>query len=83
MRQADEILQHVVDCHFVPAWKIATERVEPRAGDVHKELRLRNRVPAVCSVLGSLRLQRLGRVHLVERKGPQNGTNAIFVYARA
>jgi len=71
MRQADRMLQHVVSDHFVPAGKAATPTIEVRAGDLHRELNLRNRMPAVCSVLGSERLQRLTRTQLVERRGPQ------------
>jgi hypothetical protein len=80
MRQADRILQHVVTAHFVPAWKAATPAIELRAGDLHKELKLSNRMPAMCSVLGSERLKKLTRTRLVERRGPQQGANAVFVY---
>jgi hypothetical protein len=80
MRQADRILQHVITAHFVPAWKKASPAIELRAGDLHEELGLSNRVPAVCSVLGSERLQKLSRTQLVGRRGPQQGANAVFVY---
>jgi len=81
MRQADRILQHVVTAHFVPAWKMATPAIELRAGDLHKDMGLSDRVPAVCSVLGSERLQKLTRTRLVERRGPQQGANAVFVFS--
>jgi hypothetical protein len=80
MKLNDRILQHVVDRHLVPAWKTAQETLELRAGDVHKEMRLLNRMPAVCSVLGSNRFKTLTRVYLLDRQGPQNGANAIFKY---
>jgi 5-methylcytosine-specific restriction protein B len=80
MRQADRILQHVVAAHFVPAWKEGTPAIELRAGVLHEALGLISRVPAVCSVLGSERLQKLTGTQLVERRGPQQGANAVFVY---
>ncbi len=78
MRPSDDILQHVVRQHFVPAWRAGKEQITLRAGDIHRELGYQNRMPAVCSVLGSDRLQRLARVRLAERQGPQNGSNARF-----
>ena len=80
MKHSERISQHIVDRHFVPAWGARRETLEIRAGDVHKEIGLVNRMPAICSVLGSQRFQQLTRCHLVERKGPHNGANAIFVF---
>ena len=54
-----------------------------RAGDVARDLRLRNRVPAVCSALGSKLLLEQARVCLVERRGPRQSTTTEFHYALA
>jgi 5-methylcytosine-specific restriction protein B len=80
MRLADEILQHIVDQHLVPAWGAGEEKICLRAGAIHKELGLRQRIPAVCSVLGSNRFQKMTGVLLLERRGPQNGSSATFIY---
>jgi hypothetical protein len=80
MRLSDEIAQHVVRHHFVPAWRADQQRLTLRAGNIHRELKLTQRMPAVCSVLGSNRFHRMARVQLVDRRGPQNGANAIFVF---
>ena len=54
-----------------------------RAGDVAHELQLRNRVPAVCSALGSKLLLEQAGLRLVERRGPRQSTTTEFRYAFA
>ena len=51
-----------------------------RAGDVHRDLALTSRVPAVCGALGSALFQRLAGVTLVERVGPVQSTTTQFRY---
>lgn len=80
MKQSDRISQHILDTHFVPVWRARREALEVRAGNIHKEIGLVDRMPAICSVLGSQRFQRLTRSRLVERRGPHNGANAVFVF---
>jgi len=36
MKPSDEILQHIVSRHLVPAWQIHQKRLTLRAGDVTK-----------------------------------------------
>jgi hypothetical protein len=59
------------------------ERLSLRAGDIHRELRLVNRVPAVCSVLGSKKFQTENRLRTIGRSGPASGqsTTTEFTYA--
>lgn len=80
MRQAERILEYVMDRCFCPAKQICGTQLSLRAGDIHKELGLSNRLPSVCSVLGSQNLQRVTQALLVARYGPQQGSNAVFVY---
>ncbi len=80
MKLSDEILQHLVIRHLVPAWQVHQKRLTLRVGDVHKELGYRQRMPAVCSVLGSDWLQRMTGIRLIERQGPQNGSSAQFTF---
>ena len=77
---ADQITQHVVSRYLVPAWKENKEQISIRAGDVHKEMGLRQRMPAVCGVLGSEKFQKLARTHLVDQTGPHQGANAVFTF---
>jgi hypothetical protein len=78
MKQSDRIWQHVVDRHFVSAWRARRETLEVRAGNVHKESGLVNRMPAICSVLGGQRFQRLTRSRLVERRGASQWCQCDF-----
>jgi hypothetical protein len=59
------------------------ERLSLRAGDIHRELKLVNRVPAVCSVLGSKKFQTENRLRTIGRSGPASGqsTTTVFTYA--
>ncbi len=52
-----------------------------RAGDVARELRLGNRVPAICSALESKLLLDQAGLRLVERRGPRQSTTTEFRYA--
>jgi 5-methylcytosine-specific restriction protein B len=81
MKPSDEIREHVIRKHIEPARMAGGKELTLRAGDIHKELGYSGRMPAVCSVLGSNRLEREGRVKRTRREGPQNGANAIFVYS--
>ena len=80
MRPSDEIREHVIRRHFQPAKSGGATELTIRAGDIHKELDYANRMPAVCSVLGSNRLEREAAVTLSQRNGPHNGANALFTY---
>lgn len=80
MKLSDRISQYTVDCWFVPAWREQKPSVDVRAGDVHKGMGLHNRVPAVCSVLGSQRFQQLTRATLAGRGGPHTGANSTFTF---
>lgn len=51
-----------------------------RAGDVHRNLSLTSRVPAVCSALASTLFERLAGVTLVGRSGPVQSTTTQFHY---
>lgn len=77
---ADQITRQIVTRYLVPAWKEKKGQISIRAGEVHKEMGLRQRMPAVCSVLGSEKFQKLARIHLVERRGPHQGAKAVFTF---
>ena len=51
-----------------------------RAGDVARDMGLSNRVPAVCSALGSRQFLREAGLRLVERVGPRQSTTTVFRY---
>ncbi len=81
MKVSDEIREHVIRRHIDPARAAKEKELTLRAGDIHKELGYRQRMPAVCSVLGSNRLEMEAQVKRLRMEGPHNGSNACFTYA--
>jgi hypothetical protein len=58
------------------------KRVQITAGDVHRSLRLKNRVPNVCSALGSKIFLEQNHLAIEEVSGPPSGmgTRVIYTY---
>jgi hypothetical protein len=50
------------------------------AGDVHKTLGLNNRVPLVCSALGSRKFQQENHLELISREGPPSGQSSRVTF---
>ncbi len=80
---ADRIRRHVRARYIDAARREGGNTVTIRAGDVARELRLGNRVPAVCSALASKLLLDQAGLRLVERRGPRQSTTTEFRYAFA
>jgi len=76
--QAQRIRHFVLKHHIEPARNAGRDEVRIRAGDVHRQMRLTNGMPAVCSALGSRKFLELADVALVDREGPANGSNVYF-----
>ena len=75
---ADRVRRHVRVQYIDPARRDGRNTVTIRAGDVARELHLGNRVPAVCSALGSKLLLEQAGLRLVERRGPRQSTTTEF-----
>lgn len=59
--------------YFEPARRRNETLVTVRAGDIHRELGLRNRVPNVCQVMESKLLQKEAGVKVSSKQGPPSG----------
>ncbi len=81
MIQADRIRQHALTRHVEPARRAGQDTVTITAGDASREMGLDNRVPAVCSALGSQKFQDCAGVQLLERRGPWQSTTTEFIFA--
>ena len=77
---AERIRRYALDQYVGPARQAQERTVTIRAGDVHRELGLTSRVPAVCSALESALFERLAGVILMERTGPIQSTTTQFRY---
>ena len=80
---ADIIRRHVRARYIDPVRRDGGNTMTIRAGDVARDLHLGNRVPAVCSALGSKLLLEQAGLRLVERRGPRQSTTTEFRYAFA
>lgn len=51
-----------------------------RAADVHKAMGLKNRLPAVVSALGTLKVQSYANVEVIRIDGPLMGANTTLTF---
>ena len=78
----EEVQRHVLTAYVGPAKLRGEDTVRIKAGDVHRDLHWVNRVPSVCTTLGSKKFQRETGLKLIEKEGPPSGmgTRAVFTY---
>lgn len=80
MKQADRIREYAIKHCVKPARNAGEKRVSIRAGDVHKAMKLDNRVPAVCGALRTEEFQDRANVELKGCEGPFQSTTTTFHY---
>ena len=78
----EEVQRHVLSTYVGPAKVRGEGTIRIKAGDVHRDLCWVNRVPSVCTTLGSKKFQRETGLELIEKEGPPSGmgTRAVFTY---
>ena len=77
---AERIRRHVIDQHIAKARDAGASEIRVRAGDVHGELGLQDRMPAVCSALDTQIFLDLAEVEMTGRSGPPQGATTTFVF---
>lgn len=70
---ATEIRDYIRTRYLEPARRRRETLVTLRAGDIHRELGLRNRVPNVCQVMESRLLEKEAGVRISSKQGPPSG----------
>lgn len=70
---ANSIRDYLRKQYFEPARRRKETLVTLRAGDIHREMGLRNRVPNVCQVMESRLLEREAGVKVSSKQGPPSG----------
>lgn len=80
MSYADDVRTYCIEHYVNPARKSNIQSITIRAGDVHKEMNYKNRMPLVCSSLGSIKFETEANVKKINITGPSNGANALFHY---
>jgi len=80
MRNADVIRSHGREKYVLPARARKDRRFSIRAGDVVKDLKLIDRIPAVCSALKTREFLRENNLRIVEKTGPPSGKSTTVTY---
>jgi hypothetical protein len=80
---AKGIREYIRSRYLEPARQRRETLVTIRAGDIHRELGLRNRVPNVCQVMESRLLEKEAGVKVSSKQGPPSGrgTTLTVTYA--
>jgi hypothetical protein len=81
-RSVDAIRAYAVKEYVAVARRRGEKRVRIVAGDVHRALKLKNRVPNVCNALTSRILLEQNHLAIEEVSGPPSGmgTRVIYTY---
>jgi hypothetical protein len=77
---ANDIRKFVRDNYILPAKKRGDDSVSIRAGDVHREMHLSSRMPAVCQALWSEKFLEENDLKDKSRQGPPSGQSSTVVY---
>lgn len=80
LKLADKIRVYTILRYAKPARKEGKHSFQIRAGDLHKAMGLVDRLPAVCSALGTNKFLELGELELLDRTGPNVSTTTTFHY---
>ncbi len=78
---ADQIRTYVNKAFIEPARRAGRSEATVKAGDVHKDMRLESRMPAVCAALDAQKFQDEYNVVLARRSGPKQGSTVTWVFS--
>ena len=77
---ADMIREYCIQTRILPARQENKELVSIRAGDIHKEMKLTQRMPSICEALQARTFETLANVKRINLAGPKNGANCIMTF---
>lgn len=80
MTQADHIRRFVLEQYILPARAKGLSEVTVRAGGIHRDMGLSNKLPAVCTAIDGSKFCNLAAVEIVRREGPALGSNVFITY---
>lgn len=78
---ADEIRAFVNKAFVAPARANKKTSITIFAGDVHKDMGLKSRMPAVCSALDAKKFQDQYSISISRREGPLQGSTASWLFS--
>lgn len=77
---ADQIRQFALLNYIEPARSRGETVVSIRAGDIHSQMGLSARLPAVCAALGSNKFESMCGIERLSVQGPLNGASTVFTF---
>ena len=77
--RADVIRKYVVDNIIQPARQKGIKQITVRAGDIHREMKLQNRMPAVCGALDAAIFEESANIIVSQRRGPKQSASVEWV----
>ena len=82
MPKVANVIREHASHYIAEARRSGQHEVSIRAGELVRELGLQDRVPAVCSALGSQKFLKENGIHLERKEGPRSGqsTTTLFTY---
>ncbi len=80
MSHSDDVREYCRSSYVAPARARGETTVIIRAGDVHKALGYKNRMPLVCAALGSKMFEQASKVERLSVDGPINTSTATFTF---
>ena len=80
MAQADSIRDFANEHYIQPARERGERQVTIRAGDLHDDMRLPGRLPAITGALGANKFCTEYGVRRVSVEGPINGANCFWTF---
>lgn len=78
---ADQIRSYVNKAFLEPARRAGQTSFQVTAGDVHADLKLENRMPAICSALDAKKFEDQYRVVLSTRSGPKQSSTSTWRFS--
>jgi len=80
MSHADDVRNYCINNYISPARKNGKNVVSIRAGDVHKAMLYKNRMPLVCSSIGAITFEETANIKRISVEGPINGANTVYKF---
>jgi hypothetical protein len=78
MGYADEVRAYCSRHYIQPARAAGKKEISIRAGDVHKAMGYKSRMPLVCSAIGTALFSEQNGIRRVSVDGPLNSANTVF-----
>ena len=78
--KADQIRYFVIEKYISAARSQGLKVIRLKAGNVHKDMNFFNRMPAVCQVLDGKKFFEMAHVSLLNRQGPNAGSNVFWTF---